>query len=62
MKKFTSIFMCLTLCIIPFNKIFANNENKNIDISSKSAILMDVSSGQIIYERLSSKTSSSKCY
>lgn len=51
MKKFTSIFMCLTLCIIPFNKIFANNENKNIDISSKSAILMDVSSGQIIYEK-----------
>lgn len=50
MKKFLSIIIAIMLTITPFNMSFAN-ENNSLNVSSTSAILMDVSSGQIIYEK-----------
>lgn len=50
MKKLASILFAIILSIVPINIAFAN-ENSAINISSKSAILMDVGSGQILYEK-----------
>ncbi|MGL6107397.1 D-alanyl-D-alanine carboxypeptidase family protein [Romboutsia sp.] len=50
MKKMASIVVAILLSIMPINIAFANN-NSTINISSKSAILMDVGSGQILYEK-----------
>ena len=51
MKKLSSIILAIILIITPANLAFANNDNSNINISSKSAILMDVDSGQVLYEK-----------
>ncbi|MDU4935840.1 MAG: D-alanyl-D-alanine carboxypeptidase family protein [Peptostreptococcaceae bacterium] len=51
MKKLSSIILAIILIITPANLAFANNDNSNINISSKSAILMDVGSGQVLYEK-----------
>ena len=51
MKKLYSIILAIILIITPSNLAFANNDNSNINISSKSAILMDVGSGQVLYEK-----------
>ena len=54
MKRLASIFMAMLLAILPMNVTFANdkdNANVPLDISSKSAILMDVGTGQILYEK-----------
>ena len=51
MKKLSSIILAIILIITPANLAFANNDNTNINISSKSAILMDVGSGQVLYEK-----------
>lgn len=54
MKRLASMFIAMLLAILPINLTFANNiDNANtpLEISSKSAILMDVSTGQILYEK-----------
>lgn len=43
--------MTILIAIMPMNLSFANEGNAQISISSKSAILMDVASGQILYEK-----------
>lgn len=37
---------------MPMNLSFANEDNAPLSVSSKSAILMDVGSGQILYEKM----------
>lgn len=51
MKKIISIITSILICATSINLAFA--EGENIVVSSKSAILMDVSSGQILYEKSS---------
>ena len=51
MKKLSSIILAIILIITPANLAFAYNDNSSINISSKSAILMDVGSGQVLYEK-----------
>ena len=51
MKKIVSIVMTILIAIIPMNISFANGDNAPLSVSSKSAILMDVGSGQVIYEK-----------
>lgn len=51
MKKVANLIMAIIIAIIPINLSFANEGNGVLSISSKSAILMDVSSGQILYEK-----------
>ncbi|MGL5313473.1 MAG: D-alanyl-D-alanine carboxypeptidase family protein, partial [Peptostreptococcaceae bacterium] len=51
MKKLASIIVAILLLITPTNVAFANDENTALNVSSKSAILMDVSSGQVLYEK-----------
>jgi D-alanyl-D-alanine carboxypeptidase (penicillin-binding protein 5/6) len=51
MKKLASIVVAILLVLMPMNMAFANDKGTPINISSKSAILMDISSGQILYEK-----------
>lgn len=51
MKKLASIIVAILLLITPTNIAFANDENTALNVSSKSAILMDVCSGQVLYEK-----------
>ena len=51
MKKIASFIMTILLAIMPMNISFANEDNTPLSVSSKSAILMDVGSGQILYEK-----------
>ncbi|MDK2584986.1 D-alanyl-D-alanine carboxypeptidase family protein [Romboutsia sedimentorum] len=53
MKKLTSIIVAIMLIITPMNMAYANDKENStsMNISSKSAILMDVGSGQILYEK-----------
>ena len=51
MKKIVSFIMAMVIAIIPMNLSFANEENTQLSVSSKSAILMDIGSGQILYEK-----------
>ncbi|MEG1311500.1 MAG: D-alanyl-D-alanine carboxypeptidase family protein [Romboutsia sp.] len=51
MKKLTSIVMTMLLALMPMRVAFAVENSTPINISSKSAILMDVGSGQILYEK-----------
>lgn len=51
MKKLTSIAMTMLLALMPMKVAFAGDPSATINISSKSAILMDVGSGQILYEK-----------
>ncbi|MCR8745146.1 D-alanyl-D-alanine carboxypeptidase family protein [Romboutsia lituseburensis] len=53
MKRLASIVVAMLLAIMPMSKAYGNDKDKNapMNISSKSAILMDVSSGQILYEK-----------
>ncbi|WP_296644979.1 D-alanyl-D-alanine carboxypeptidase family protein [Romboutsia sp. 13368] len=51
MKKIVSFMMTILLAIMPMNISFANEDNTPLSVSSKSAILMDVGSGQILYEK-----------
>lgn len=52
MKKISSIILVFALIITNTNLSFAGDkENSNLNISSKSAILMDVGSGQVLYEK-----------
>ena len=51
MKKLASLIMAILIAIMPMNLSFANEDNAPLSLSSKSAILMDVGSGQILYEK-----------
>ena len=51
MKKLVSFIMAILIAIMPMNLSFANEDNAPLSVSSKSAILMDVGSGQILYEK-----------
>ena len=51
MKKLASLIMDILIAIMPMNLSFANEDNAPLSVSSKSAILMDVGSGQILYEK-----------
>ena len=51
MKKLISFIMAIVIAIMPMNLSFANEGNDPLSECSKSAILMDVGSGQILYEK-----------
>ena len=51
MKKLASFIMAIVLIITPINIAFANDENTALNLASKSAVLMDVSTGQVLYEK-----------
>ena len=51
MKKLASLIMAILIAIMPMNLSFANEDTAPLSVSSKSAILMDVGSGQILYEK-----------
>ena len=51
MKKLASLIMAILIAIMPMNLSFANEDNAPLSVSSNSAILMDVGSGQILYEK-----------
>ncbi|MDY4574758.1 MAG: D-alanyl-D-alanine carboxypeptidase family protein [Intestinibacter sp.] len=52
MKRFISVFLAIIFIICQNAFVFADkNTSNNIDIGSKSAVLMDVSSGQVLYEK-----------
>ncbi|SCH08660.1 D-alanyl-D-alanine carboxypeptidase dacC precursor [uncultured Clostridium sp.] len=51
MKKISSIILAMVLILTSSRISFANRDNTNISISSKSAVLMDVGSGQVLYEK-----------
>ena len=51
MKKLASLIMAILIAIMPMNLSFANEDNAPLSVSYKSAILMDVGSGQILYEK-----------
>ena len=51
MKKFISFLLVLLIAITQVNIIFADTEEAKLDISSKSAVLMDASTGKILYEK-----------
>lgn len=51
MKKFISFLLALFIAITQVSIIFADTEEAKLDIVSKSAILMDASTGKILYEK-----------
>lgn len=52
MKKFMSMALSFLLIATPANMAFASDKEKApLNISSKSAILMDVNSGQVLYQK-----------
>lgn len=54
MRRFTSIVLAMVMVVMAFgSKTFANDKKTQapINLSSKSAILMDVGSGQILFEK-----------
>ncbi|WP_455538232.1 D-alanyl-D-alanine carboxypeptidase family protein [Terrisporobacter sp.] len=51
MKKFISCLFTLIIAIGQVSIVFANNKETKLDIVSKSAILMDASTGKILYEK-----------
>lgn len=51
MKKFISFLLVLVFAISQGSIIFANTQDVKLDIASKSAILMDASTGKVLYEK-----------
>lgn len=51
MKKFISFLLVLVFAISQGSVIFANTQDAKLDIASKSAILMDASTGKVLYEK-----------
>ena len=51
MKKFISFLLALVIVISQGNFIFANTKEAKLDIASKSAVLMDASTGKVLYEK-----------
>ena len=51
MKKFISFLLATVIAISQGSIIFANSEEAKLDVVSKSAILMDASTGKVLYEK-----------
>ena len=51
MKRFTSLLLALTIIVGQISIVFADTKEAKLDISSKSAVLMDASTGKILYEK-----------
>lgn len=51
MKKIISCLLAMVISISQVNIIFANPEEGKLDVASKSAILMDASTGKVLYEK-----------
>ncbi|MGL5327758.1 MAG: D-alanyl-D-alanine carboxypeptidase family protein [Peptostreptococcaceae bacterium] len=51
MKKLSSFILAIIFMLTSTNLSFANDENSNINLASKSVILMDVGSGKVIFEK-----------
>lgn len=51
MKKFISFLLILVFTISHGSIIFANTQDAKLDIASKSAVLMDASTGKVLYEK-----------
>lgn len=51
MKKFISFLLVLVFFISQGSFIFANTKEAKLDIASKSAVLMDASTGKVLYEK-----------
>ncbi len=51
MKRLVSLITAMLIMVTSTNMAFANEDNAQISVSSKSAVLMDASSGQILYEK-----------
>ncbi|RDY28809.1 D-alanyl-D-alanine carboxypeptidase [Romboutsia weinsteinii] len=51
MKKLASILVAIAFIATPMSTAFATGENAPLNLSSKSAILMDIGSGKILFEK-----------
>ncbi|MGL5693413.1 MAG: D-alanyl-D-alanine carboxypeptidase family protein [Peptostreptococcaceae bacterium] len=51
MKKLFNIVLAMILMFTSTSLSFADQENSNINLASKSAVLMDVGSGKVLFER-----------
>lgn len=51
MKRFTSFLLALTIIVGQISIVFADTKEAKLDISSKSAVLMDASTGKVLYEK-----------
>lgn len=54
MKKITSMLLAIMIALTPIRFSYANNndsEKKNTELASKSAILMDVGTGKVLFEK-----------
>lgn len=52
MKRFLALFLCVVLWSVPVLAVDTDSENPDsIDVSAPSAVLMEASTGQIIYEK-----------
>jgi len=51
MKKFISFLLALVIVMSQGNFISANTKEAKLDIASKSAVLMDASTGKVLYEK-----------
>ena len=51
MKRITSFLLALVITISQISIVFADTKETNLDIASKSAVLMDASTGKVLYEK-----------
>ena len=51
MKKIISSILVVAILLCPFRISFAQTDNQELNLSSKSVILMDVGSGKVLYEK-----------
>ena len=51
MKKFISFLLTLVIATSQVSIIFADTNEAKLDIASKSAVLMDASTGKVLYEK-----------
>ena len=51
MKRITSFLLALVITISQISIVFADTKETNLDIVSKSAVLMDASTGKVLYEK-----------
>ena len=51
MKKFIGVFLAIILIISQSTLVFADKNGANLNLKCKSAVLMDVTSGKVLYEK-----------
>lgn len=61
MKKFIGVFLAIILIISQSTLVFADKNGANLNLKCKSAVLMDVTSGKVLYEKIVMKITASKC-